>query len=120
MRAVFADVDAHGIPEIVVVNKADVADPLVLSRLQRREKHCVLVSALTGQGLPELLELLEQEVPRPDRLVEVVLPYAEGALVSRVHDNGEVLVEEHLEQGTRMRARVRPDLAAELEAYVVA
>jgi len=70
--------------------------------------------------LPELLELLEQEVPRPDRLIEVVLPYANGALVSRVHDEGEVLVEEHLDEGTRMQARVRPDLAAELEAYAVA
>jgi GTP-binding protein HflX len=117
VRAVFADIDAQAIPEIVVVNKADIADPLVLGRLQRREKHCVLVSALTGEGLPQLLSLLEQEVPRPDRLVQVVLPYAEGALVSRVHDEGEVLLEEHLDTGTRMQARVRPDLAAELENY---
>jgi GTP-binding protein HflX len=115
---VFADVGAHDVPEIVVINKADIADPLVLGRLQRREKHCVLVSALTGEGLPELLELLEQEVPRPDRLVEVVLPYSAGALVSRVHDEGEVLVEEHLDTGTRMQARVRPDLAAELANYL--
>jgi GTPase len=120
VRAVFADIDAHGIPEIVVVNKADIADPLVLGRLQRRERHCVLVSALTGEGLPELLELLEQEVPRPDRLVEVVLPYAAGALVSRVHQEGEVLLEEHLGEGTRMQARVRADLEAELAEYAVA
>ena len=119
VRAVLADVDAHDIPEIVVVNKADIADPLVLGRLQRREKHCVLVSALTGDALAELLELLEQEVPRPDRLVEVVLPYSAGSLVSRVHDQGEVLLEEHLDSGTRMQARVRPDLAAELEAYLI-
>jgi GTP-binding protein HflX len=49
-----------------------------------------------------------------------VLPYANGALVSRVHDEGEVLLEEHLDEGTRMQARVHPDLAAELEAYAVA
>ncbi len=120
VRAVFADIDAHAIPEIVVVNKADIADPLVLGRLQRREKHCVLVSALTGEGLPQLLELLESEVPRPDRLVEVVLPYSAGSLVSRVHDEGEVLLEEHLGEGTRLQARVRPDLAAELAAYALA
>jgi GTP-binding protein HflX len=120
VRAVFADIGAQGVPELVVVNKADAADPLVLSRLARREKHCVLVSAKTGAGLPELLELLEEEVPHPDTLVRVVLPYANGALVSRIHSEGEVLTEEHLEEGTRMEARVGPQLAAELATYLVA
>jgi GTP-binding protein HflX len=120
VREVFAEIDAHRIPEIVVINKSDLADPLVLGRIQRREKHCVTVSALTGAGLPELLELLEQEVPHPDTLVEVLLPYAEGALVSRIHGEGEVLVEEHTEAGTRLEARVGPSLAAELNPYVVA
>src|SRR4051812_11302150 len=120
VRSVFAEIGAAGIPEIVVVNKADIADPLVLGRLQRREKHCVLVSALTGEGLPELLDLLEAEVPHLDALVDVVLPYSEGSLVSRVHTEGEILTEEHLDVGTRLQARVGPALAAELASYAVA
>ncbi len=119
VRAVFADIEASGIPEIVVVNKSDIADPLVLGRLQRREKHCVLVSAKTGEGLTDLLDLLETEVPHPETLVHVVLPYAEGSLVSRVHSEGEVLSEEHLDTGTEMSARVKPGLAAELTPYAV-
>jgi GTP-binding protein HflX len=120
VRSVFEEIGAAAIPEIVVVNKADIADPLVLGRLQRREKHCVLVSALTGAGLPELLDLLEAEVPHLDALVHVVLPYSEGSLVSRVHSEGEVLAEEHLDSGTRLEARVGPALAAELASYAVA
>jgi GTP-binding protein HflX len=49
----------------------------------------------------------------------VLLPYAEGGLVSRIHAEGEVLAEEHLEDGTRISARVGPALAAELNAYLV-
>jgi GTP-binding protein HflX len=120
VRAVFADINALQVKEIVVINKADLADPLVLSRLQRQEKHCVLVSALTGAGLQDLLQLLEDEVPHQEKLVHVVLPYAEGALVSRIHSEGEVLTEEHLEEGTRLEARVGPQLAAELADYLVA
>src|SRR5689334_11428441 len=105
VRTVFAEIGASSIPEIVVVNKADIADPLVLGRLQRRERHCVLVSAKTGEGLPALLDLLEAEVPRPDTLVNVVLPYSLGSLVSRIHSEGEVLREEHLDDGTRLEAR---------------
>jgi len=105
---------------VVVINKSDAADPHVLSRLQRREKHCVLVSAKTGAGLQDLLQILEDEVPRPEKLVRVVLPYAAGSLVSRIHSEGEVLTEEHLEEGTRLEARVGPQLAAELADYLVA
>jgi GTP-binding protein HflX len=120
VRAVFLDIHAEQVREIVVINKADLADPLVLSRLQRQEKHCVLVSAKTGMGLQELLALLEDEVPHQEKLVHVVLPYAEGALVSRIHSEGEVLTEEHLEEGTRLEARVGAQLAAELADYLVA
>jgi GTP-binding protein HflX len=124
VRAVFTEIFADSgrahVPEVVVVNKADIADPMVLSRLQRKEKHLVTVSAKTGEGLPELLQVLEDEVPRFDTVVDVVLPYADGNLVSRIHDEGEILSEEHLEEGTRLRARVRPGLAAELSPYQVA
>jgi GTP-binding protein HflX len=120
VRQVFAEIDAQDVPEVVVVNKSDLADPLVLNRLRRREKHLVTISALTGEGLPELLEILENEVPRPVTVVDVVLPYADGRLVSRIHDEGEVLDEEHLEEGTRLKARVQPDLAAALSPYLVA
>ena len=46
--------------------------------------------------------------------------YGEGGLVSRIHAEGEVLSEEHLDTGTRLEARVKPGLAAELEHYLVA
>ncbi|MDP9182438.1 MAG: GTPase HflX [Actinomycetota bacterium] len=120
VRQVFAEIDAHNVPEVVVVNKSDLAHPDVLSRLRRKEKHVVFVSALTGEGLPELLQLLEDEVPRHETVVDVLLSYSDGGLVSRIHDEGEILDEEHTEEGTRLRARVKPALAAELSPYLVA
>jgi GTP-binding protein HflX len=120
VRAVLADVGAHRVPELVVVNKADLADPLVVDRLRRREKHLVVVSARTGEGMDELQTLIARELPRPSVPVDVLLPYDRGDLVSRVHDEGDLVRQEHEEQGTRVRARVTPALAAELEPYAVA
>ncbi len=65
VREVFAEIGAQGIPEIVVINKADVADPLVIDRLRRREPHSVAVSARTGRGVDELLAAIERDLPRP-------------------------------------------------------
>ncbi len=117
VRSVLADVDATNVLEVIVVNKADAADPEVLDRLRRHEKHCVIVSARTGEGLDELRALISDELPRPDIDVEVLLPYDRGDLVSRLHEEAEVLSSEHTEDGTLVKARVHPELASELSHF---
>ena len=116
VREVMADVGAHAVPEVVALNKADVADPEVVDRLLRRERRAVAVSARTGDGLDELLAAVVEDLPRPDVEVDVVVPYGRGDLVSRTHADGEVLDVEHVAEGTRLHARVDKALAAALTA----
>ncbi|GAA4960380.1 GTPase HflX [Yinghuangia aomiensis] len=120
VREVFVEIDAQNVPEIVVVNKADAADPLVLARLLRREPHAIVVSAKTGQGIDELLALIDDELPRPEVEVEALVPYDRGGLVAKVHATGEILESEHRAEGTWLRARVGQVLAAELQQFAVA
>ncbi|MDQ1605487.1 MAG: GTPase [Actinomycetota bacterium] len=119
VRGVLRELGAGDVTELVVINKSDAADPLVLDRLRLHERHSVVVSARTGQGLDELRTLVARELPRPSIDVHVLLPYERGDLVSRIHDDGELLETEHVAEGTRVRARVRAALAAELAAYDV-
>ncbi|AIJ25078.1 GTPase HflX [Amycolatopsis methanolica] len=106
-------------PELIVINKADAADELSLVRLRHLLPGAIVVSAKTGEGVPELLDALAERLPRPDVVVDALVPYTRGELVARVHSEGEVLTEEHLAEGTRLSARVRPDVASALEAYAV-
>jgi GTP-binding protein HflX len=117
VRAVLADVDAGNVREVIVINKADAADPEILDRIQRHEKHSIVVSARTGAGLEELRALISEELPRPTIDVEVLVPYDRGDLVSRLHQEAEVLSSEHTGNGTLLKARVHPDLAGELAAF---
>ncbi|MGA8045326.1 MAG: GTPase HflX, partial [Dermatophilaceae bacterium] len=57
VRAVLADVDATDVREVIVINKADLAEQEVIDRLRRHEKHSIVVSARTGAGLDELRAL---------------------------------------------------------------
>jgi len=114
---VLADVSAHQVPEVVVINKIDAADPEVVARLLRRERSSVAVSAWTGEGIEQLLDVIADRLPRPDVEVDVVVPYSRGDVVHRLHSDGEVLDEEHREDGTRIRAKVLPGLAAELTGF---
>jgi GTP-binding protein HflX len=119
VRAVLADVDAHDLPEVIVINKVDAADPEVVQRLRSRERNALVVSARTGEGMDALRERVADLLPRPQVDVEVLLPYGRGDLVSRVHADGEVLEEQHVGEGTRIHARVLPALAGELAAFAV-
>jgi GTP-binding protein HflX len=118
VREVFAEIGASAVPELIVVNKVDSADPLVLGRLRRREPTAVFVSALTGEGLRELVTTLEGLLPRPQIEVDVLVPFTAGRLVARVHDEGELIVpEDFTAEGTHLRARVGAGLAHELSPY---
>ncbi|HEU0214845.1 MAG TPA: GTPase HflX, partial [Jiangellaceae bacterium] len=106
VREVLAEIGAQDVPELVVVNKTDTADPLVVSRLLRVERGAVAVSARTGDGLEHLRTAIERSLPRPPVELEAVVPYDKGELVSRMHRTGEVLSVVHEPAGTRVRARV--------------
>ena len=116
VREVLAEIGAANLPEVVVINKADLADPLTIARLRRREPGAVVVSARTGEGIDDLHARIDGALPHPPVEIEVVVPYERGDLVSRTHTEGEVLIEEHREEGTFLSARVHHGLAAAIEA----
>ncbi|MGN5631650.1 GTPase HflX [Streptomyces sp. AC154] len=117
VRTVIGEIGGEGVPELVVINKADAAPAEALARLKLAEPTAIAVSARTGEGIEDLLSRIVDELPHPDIEVEVLVPYTEGQLVARVHDSGEVLEESHEENGTRLKANVDAPLAADLEAY---
>jgi len=114
VREVLGQIGAASVPELVVVNKADAADPIEVKGLCLAERGAVVVSARTGQGLPDLLAAIEAALPWRDAEVSALVPYGRGDLVARAHEEGEVLAVAHCEGGTQLTARVPPELAAQL------
>jgi GTP-binding protein HflX len=119
VREVLVEVGASKVPELVVVNKIDAADPLVVQRVLAREPHSIAVSARTGEGIEAALAAIEADLPRPQVEVTALVPYDRGDLVSRVHERGEIIAVEHTADGTRIHARVGEALAGELAPYLL-
>jgi GTPase len=117
VREVLTEIGARQVPELVVINKADAADPIALEGLRLAEPKSVVVSAITGEGIDKLLAELDELLPRRQREVTVTLPYDRGDLVSRAHREGEVLEVRHGADGTELTARVPLGLAAELDPF---
>ncbi|WP_136609848.1 GTPase HflX [Sinomonas albida] len=120
VREVFAEVDARKVPEIIVLNKADAADPYVLERLRQREPRHVIVSARTGLGIADLRKAISDSIPRPHVSLTILVPYNRGDLLSRLHESSsEIHLLEHTADGTLAHVVVREEFVAELEPFTV-
>ena len=119
VREVVAELGAVDVPEILVINKADAADPEELQRLLDSADTAVAVSARTGDGVDALLAAVDEALPRPEVRVTARVPFDRGDLVSRVHSEGLIDALEQTAEGTVLTADVHPELAAALEPFAL-
>ena len=117
VRTVLGEIGATDIAEQIVFNKVDLVDDATLLPLRTLAPDAVFVSARTGEGLEALRDRIEERLPRPEVEVDVLIPYARHDLVDRIHRTGEILSTEHTGDGTRIVARVNPNLAGELAEF---
>jgi GTP-binding protein HflX len=114
VRSVFNDIGAQDVPEIIAINKADIADQEVLMDILRKEPNSYAVSVKTGFGIDALIHAIEKTLPRPKIEVDIVIPYNRGDLISAIHEHGEILSEEYVAEGTAIHARVDAGLARQI------
>lgn len=117
VRNVVGEVGASNVLELVVFNKIDLVDETTRMALRGLEPGALEVSARSGEGIEELLAKIAELLPEPNVRVHVVIPYSRGDLVSRIHLNSKIDELEYLEEGTRIVAMVRPELAVELKQF---
>ena len=117
VRNVVGEVGASDVLELIVFNKIDLVDETTRMALRGLEPGAMEVSARSGEGIDELLAKIAELLPEPNVRVTVVVPYSRGDLVSRIHLNSKIDELEYVEEGTRIVAMVRPELAAELAQF---
>ena len=115
VRQVIDEIGGGEIAEIIAINKADIAAPEVLMELLRKESNAYAISARTGYGVETLVKAIESTLPKPKVEINVVIPFSRGDLVSAVHEQGEIISEEYLPEGTRLHAMVGGALAKKIE-----
>ena len=117
VRDVIGEVGARGIPELIVFNKIDLADETQRMALRGMEPASIGVSARTGEGIEELMQVIADLLPEPNVEIAVLIPYNRGDLVSKLHLNSRIMMLDYREGGTFVRAMVKPETAAELADY---
>jgi GTP-binding protein HflX len=105
VRDVLNDIGAGSIPELLVINKCDIADEPAIRRLTRLRGNAVAVSALTGAGLDDLQDAIVDALAEQTVETDLIVPLARGDVLAAVHRVGEVLAQDHAEDGTRVKVR---------------
>ncbi len=106
VRQTLEAIEAHEIPELLLLNKVDAIPPAALTRLTNLYPDAAVVSAVAGTGLQQLLGRIEKMVTPEAHDLELLNPFDRGDLVARLHDVAEILSEVHEEGGTHIKARV--------------
>ena len=118
VREVIKEIGGGDIPEIIAINKVDIASPDVVMEILRKEPNSYAFSVRSGFGIEGLVHAIEKSLPHPSVEITAVIPYSRGDLVSAIHEHGEILSEEHLAEGTAIHAYVDGGLATAIEKAV--
>jgi len=98
---VLSEIGAQHVPQLLVVNKIDAKSD---ARNLAQNLGAVPISAMTGEGIPELLEILGNRLRRESRAITVVVPFDRGDVLAALHREGEVLSETEEENAMVVRA----------------
>ena len=115
--SVLDEIGAGQTPALIVLNKIDMADELLRIDLARIYPDAVMVSAVTGEGIDNLVDRIAQEAAAGDRILNLMIPYAEGALLKLVHEYGQIMFEAYEQHATHVVAKVPSRIAGRLAAY---
>jgi GTP-binding protein HflX len=120
-RAVYqalVDIDADHIPILTALNKVDsLNDPDRAREILSDYPSAVAISALTGEGISDLLKMANAYLYEDFISVYISLPYQEGGLITIFHEQGQVEKLEHKSGGVEIQGRIPGRLLSYFHPY---
>jgi len=112
------DIEADHVPVLTVLNKIDrLPDPDKARVIINDYPNSTAISALRGDGIPDLLQLVGEQLYEMYTPITVFLPYKEGGLISTFHEYGQLETTEHVHGGVIIQGRLPGRLLARYKPY---
>ena len=104
---------------ITVLNKADLCDEVERAQALAAYPDAKLVSTKTGEGLPALLQRLEECAASRDEHMTLLIPHDQYAMLSKLHAGATILNSKALPEGTRVEVYVPTRLQETCRAWSI-
>ena len=119
VEEVLKQIKADGIDRLLVFNKCDLLEPERAAELRESYPDAIFVSAVTGEGIEDLVANLAKQAALRDEHLKVLIPYGQGSLLSDCHKYGHILYEEYVPEGTLLEAVLPASVANRARTFVV-
>ncbi|MEY4388066.1 MAG: GTPase HflX [Verrucomicrobiota bacterium] len=120
VNSVLREIGAEGKPVLMVFNKVDLLPPgAVMSRFLEKFPHGAVISAKTGEGIPELMAELGTALRPIREFVELAVPHERSDVIARLHEVGQVVERDYEGETARFKVRIPPHFHHEFEKFVV-
>lgn len=114
------EIGADHIPVLNVLNKIDLlSDPANARDTLTEFPNSVAISALTGEGVTDMLTMVEQNLYEMYTSIVVQLPFKEGGLIAAFHDQGQVNRVEQSHEGVLIQGYIPGRLLAQYKPYII-
>ena len=116
MHIVYDTLHTLGIQGKTIITLFNKQDRISGGEVMRdgRADRTLRISAKTGEGLEELNQLLSEVLRAGKQYMEEIIPYSRSGIIEQIRTQGELLSEEYLPEGTRIRAYVPMEVYARL------
>lgn len=101
-------------PILTILNKCDKMPEVALPT----NGHTIRVSAITGEGIPQMLDAIAAALPPDRKRVHLLLPFSEGALAEQCRREGAVDQEEYLPEGLSMTVTLGARMLHAVKSYI--
>lgn len=113
------EINADHVPVITVLNKIDLlSEPSRAQQVLESFKNTVAVSALTGDGIQDLTLKMKEILFEIFTPIKVFLPYKEGALISSMHEFGQVTHSFEVRGGLFIEGKIPLRLLARFQPFL--
>jgi len=112
-----AELDMPDVPRILVLNKTDALDELPPIDTDEDYFARVSLSARRKQGLDTLLTAVDRALALQMRLVNLLVPYDRGDLLSELYERTKVTAREDTSDGVRITAQIPLDVYDHFKTY---
>ena len=111
--------DTHVKPMVEALNKIDLLDEesrlFVTNRAKNSNIAAVAISAWTGDGCNELLNVVDEILTRDYQNFSITLKHEAGAPLAWLYEHAEVLSRDYVEDGVHLDLRIAPDMVTRFE-----
>jgi GTPase len=120
VQETLAEINSQDLPAVLAFNKMDQCPGALPDDIAGlvEDMQAIPISALTGQGLPELAQRVEAELYAKLMPINVTIPYKAGQFIALFHEQGIVEHTEHLETGVLIAGRVPQRVVERFQPYV--